>query len=112
MRNRLHFCVTFAILMSLSSLLLAQDNAPTTAPSFRPYKRLVMTWVPPYSVAKAKAQLTGAPGMADALTHVGLQFWVPTKTGGVEFAQMKEVNDASIADLRDWGHAHGVRVLL
>jgi hypothetical protein len=81
-------------------------------PTFRAYKRPVMTWVPPYAVGKAKAQLVSDLGMHDALTHLGLQFWVPTKDGGVERAPFEENSDAAVAELRDWGHAHGIRVLL
>src|SRR6185436_15358317 len=52
-------------------------------------------------------------GMRDALTHVGLQFWVPTKDGGLTRAgRTNEVNDAAIIELRDWGRTNGVRVLL
>ena len=79
-------------------------------------QRLVMTWVPPYGVAKAKARLNESfdgAGMKDGLTHLALQFWAPTKTGGVErVKKYAETGDAAIAELRDWGHAHGVRVML
>ncbi|MBC8109163.1 MAG: hypothetical protein H7Z14_21430 [Anaerolineae bacterium] len=71
-----------------------------------------MTWVPPYAADKAKANLTSDLGMADALTHVGLQFWIPTKAGGIERAPFPEATDAAIIELRDWGHANGIRVLL
>lgn len=75
-----------------------------------------MTWVPPYAVAKSKARLTESfdgLGMKDALTHLGLQFWVPTKDGGIARAGRNgETSDAVIAEFRDWGRANGVRVLL
>jgi hypothetical protein len=84
--------------------------------SFPEYRRPVMTWVPPYAVTQSKARLAASfdgTGMRDALTHLGLQFWKPTKDGGLAFAgRTNEVNDAVIAELRDWGHANGVRVLL
>jgi hypothetical protein len=51
--------------------------------------------------------------MRDALTHLGLQFWQPTKDGGLKYAgRTNDVNDAVIKDLRDWGRTNGVRVLL
>ena len=75
-----------------------------------------MTWVPPYAVARSMARLTNSfDGMAmkDALTHLALQFWRPTMEGGLERpGRTNEVNDRVIADLRQWGHTNGVRVLL
>jgi len=67
-------------------------------------------------VARCKARLeesfSGA-GMKDALTHLGLQFWKPTRDGGVTYAgRTNEVNDAVVTELRDWGRTSGVRVLL
>jgi hypothetical protein len=51
--------------------------------------------------------------MKDALTHLGLQFWVPTRDGGIARAgRTNETSDAVIAELRDWGRSNGVRVLL
>src|SRR5215207_9809734 len=91
----------------------ATSAEPTQPPNkFGAYKRPVMTWVPPYAVSKAKEKLTSDLGMADAITHLGLQFWMPTKTGGVEFAPFPEATDASVIELRDWCHAHGIRAML
>ncbi|HWN94055.1 MAG TPA: glycosyl hydrolase family 18 protein [Methylomirabilota bacterium] len=87
-----------------------------TARAFPTYKRPVMTWVPPYAVGRSKARLEesfGGAGMKDALTHLGLQFWQPTKDGGlVRVGRTNEVNDAVITGLRNWGHTNSVRVLL
>lgn len=87
-----------------------------TTRAYPPYQRPVMTWVPPYAVGLSKARLKesfGGAGMKDALTHLGLQFWQPTTDGGlVRAGRTNEVNDAIIAELRDWGHTNGVRVLL
>ena len=85
---------------------------PGGRPAFRPYARPVTTWVPPYAVERSKARLTGEAGVKEALTHLGLQFWVPTGSGGVERVKHREVTDAAVAELRDWGHANGVRVML
>lgn len=76
--------------------------------------RRVMTWVPPYAVAKSMKRLKESydgAGMATGLTHLGLQFWTPTLKGGIERLE-KETNDDAVKELRDWGHAHGIRVLL
>jgi hypothetical protein len=93
------------------------DALPVAASKqFPAYQRPVMTWVPPYAVARSKARLEesfGGIGMKDALTHLGLQFWQPTHHGTLARAgRTNEVNDAAIAELRDWGHTNGVRVLL
>lgn len=87
-------------------------NVAPPKPSFRAYERPVTTWVAPYAVAKSKAALEAQPGMREALTHLALQFWVPTREGGVERVKQKEVTDAAVAELRDWAHAGGVRVML
>jgi hypothetical protein len=93
------------------------DAVPTaTARTFPTYKRPVMTWVPPYAVSQSQARLEesfGGLGMKDALTHLGLQFWQPTKEGGlVCVGRTNEVNDGAIIALREWGGTTGVRVLL
>jgi hypothetical protein len=102
---------TSLTMLMTAALLLAAD-VPKAAPEFRPYKRPVTIWVPPYAVGKCKQQLESNPAMADALTHLALQFWVPTRTGGVEWARKDEASENVVAELRDWGHARGVRVML
>jgi hypothetical protein len=88
------------------------EAAEPKEPVFRPYKRAVTTWVPPYAVAKCKARLTADPAIAEALTHLSLQFWTPTKAGGIARARSKDADDAAVAELPDWAHARGIRVLL
>src|SRR4051812_20281647 len=72
----------------------------------------VMSWVPPYGIAKCQATLTGTYGKykpKDGLTHIGLQFWAPTNSGGVTFA------GPGASDVRwftAWGKANGVKVML
>jgi hypothetical protein len=99
----------------LAALSLLVTSAPCAA-EFPEYAHPVMTWVPPYGVAKAKARLkesSGGVGMQDALTHLALQFWAPTASGGVErVRKYGELSDATIIELREWGHARGIRVLL
>src|SRR5690348_8346820 len=73
--------------------------AKLAAPVFREYRRPVTIWVPPYAVAKSKAQLTASfenVGMKDAITHLALQFWIPTTQGTVEQVKMEEVKDSAI----------------
>jgi hypothetical protein len=80
------------------------------------YKRPVMTWVAPYAVGRSMERLEenfGGVGMKDALTHLGLQFWVPTPEGGLTRAgRTNETSDEVILQIRDWGRVNGVRVLL
>jgi len=80
-------------------------------------QRLVMTWVAPYAVAASKGRLNESfdgIGMKDGLTDLALQFWEPAPDGsGVHRVQRGgDTSDASVFELRDWGRAHGVRVLL
>jgi hypothetical protein len=83
---------------------------------FPEYERLVMTWVPPYAVEKSKVRLLESfdgAGMKSALTHLGLQFWLPTHEGGIARAgRTNETSDIAITEIRDWGRTNGVRVLL
>ena len=78
--------------------------------------RRVMTWVPPYALSACMDRLAvpiGIAGMKDGLTHLGLQFWTPTKTGGVALVtKYNKINDSKISEFRNWGHAHNIRVML
>lgn len=103
------------IIAILSAEAHAADGPVAPAappPTFRAYRHPVTTWVAPYAVPKSGEALRAQPAIRAALTHLALQFWVPTRTGGVERVKQKDVTDAAIADLRDWGHAGGVRVML
>ncbi len=93
----------------------APKASPRRAVAFRAYRRPVMTWVPPYAVAASLSRLKDrrdGAGPGDALTHLALQFWVPTPDGAARLVGMEEATPAAIAGLRDWAHAHGVRALL
>ena len=76
----------------------------------------VMTWVPPYATAKCKERLEESfkgVGMKNGLTHLGLQFWRPTKKGKIELVDnFKPIDDSTVINFRKWGNAHHVRVLL
>jgi hypothetical protein len=79
-------------------------------------QRMVMTWVAPYSIPKSRARLNesfNGVGMKDGLTHLGLQFWVPAKDGGLERAGKHGViTDEIISGFAKWGRTNNVRVLL
>jgi len=84
---------------------------PST-PVFRTYKYPITSWVAPYAVAKTKAALESNDGAKANITHLGLQFWLPTTEGKAKLIEMDEVTEAAIIELRDWGHANGIRVML
>jgi spore germination protein YaaH len=73
-----------------------------------------MTWIPPYAVTNAfnrlKQQKPVSP--SGAVTHIGLQFWMPTTDGGVQKVQRPEVSDATIRQIVKWAHQKRIRVLL
>ncbi|MEI9894603.1 MAG: glycosyl hydrolase family 18 protein [Chthoniobacter sp.] len=81
-----------------------------------PSARMVMTWVPPYGIDQCRARLREdieGLGPKDALTHLALQFWIPTRAGGVEKTpKYGGIRDATIIEFRDWAHRHGIRALL
>ena len=99
-----------ALIVSTFSLMAGEPNRPAKT------NRFVMTWVPPYAVEKCAVRLQetyDGIGMKDALTHLGLQFWVPTTDGGIaRTGKPDQTGDAAIARLRVWGRTNGVRVLL
>ena len=72
----------------------------------------VMSWVPSYGIGACKNVLNGTYGKykaKDGLTHIGLQFWQPTNSGGVTFS------GAGADDAKwfvDWGKTNNVKVLL
>jgi hypothetical protein len=93
----------------------AHAAAAPAAVTFRPYRRPITTWVPPYAVAASRARLAetfGEVPAGEGLTHLGLQFWVPTPEGVVARVKSRQVTDAAITELREWGHARGIRVML
>jgi len=76
----------------------------------------VMGWIPPYNLATSRRALTHRAGTVTLdqwLNRLGLQFWLLTPQGGLEYARRGEnVTDADVALFRDWGKAHGVKVQL
>lgn len=83
------------------------DSSPT---------RRVMTWIPPYGVTASSKRLDESfdgVGMKDGITHLGLQFWQPTKAGGIELVKkFKTIDDSTIVERRRWAHARKIKVML
>jgi hypothetical protein len=81
-----------------------------------PLPRMVMTWVPPYDITTSAVRLRGFytdSGPRNALTHLGLQFWTPSATGGLRrVTRYGPITNARIQQFVDWGHANGIKVLL
>lgn len=80
----------------------------------------VISWVPPYGIAKCYTNLTDSSQtfwVKDALTHLGLQFWVPGDNGKIEYVSKYKytyLGDMSndIKKFVDWGKANDVKMLL
>lgn len=76
----------------------------------------VMTWAPPYGVDKSLARLNESfdgEGLPTGITHLALQFWVPTVEGGtVVTPKYPSIKDETIARFVQWGREHHVCVLL
>jgi uncharacterized repeat protein (TIGR02543 family) len=74
----------------------------------------IISWVPPYAVSTCKTVVNsnfGSHSVKDGLTRLGLQFWVPTHSGGV----VKTKYNTSNADIEwfvDWGKTNNVKILL
>lgn len=81
-----------------------------------PAPRMVMTWIPPYGIDKCRDRLhqdVDGVGPKDAFTHLALQFWLPTRDGGVEkTTRYGDISDATVIEFRDWAHQHGIRAML
>lgn len=81
---------------------------------------VVMTWVPPYQphIGKSWDNLNadfGGVGMKDGLTHLALQFWLPTLEGGLEKDtkyELEDISDSVIAKFVKWGDENDVKTLL
>jgi hypothetical protein len=63
-------------------------------------------------VSASEKQLQAAPFVAKGITHLALQFWVPTQTGQAVLDSSDEASATAVASLRDWGHQNGIRVML
>jgi len=75
-----------------------------------------MSWVPPYGIDTSKIVLQGEFGdfsPSNGLTRLGLQFWIPTATGGVlKTAEYGNIPDSEITWFKNWGSLNGTEVLL
>ncbi|QNN47806.1 hypothetical protein H9L17_06670 [Thermomonas brevis] len=76
----------------------------------------VTTWVPPYQLQQSRLSLQHEAGDVTAgqwITRLGLQFWLPTETGELVFAERGEPLGPADADwFADWGRRNNVKVLL
>lgn len=119
-RGWLCFAVLGAFLFLLvdrfRTIVPAEDEVASTEVKFLTPQRMVMTWVPPYGTDKSLQRLNESfdgLGMGDGLSHLCLQFWEPVAGGGLRRVERGgDTGDSSIQTFRDWGHAHGIRVLL
>jgi len=97
---------------------LSQDHAiaSSEATAKAVPDRMVVTWVPPYSLLVTRQRLRalyGGSGPRNAIPHLALQFWVPSADGGLARASSAgTISDATVREYVTWAHANGIRVLL
>ncbi|YCM45118.1 glycosyl hydrolase family 18 protein [Verrucomicrobiaceae bacterium 227] len=76
----------------------------------------VMTWVPPYAVDACRERLDQSfdgVGMKDGLTHLGLQFWQPTREGNLKLVEgFQVIDETTILKFKKWGDSHGIQTML
>ncbi len=76
----------------------------------------IMGWIPPYNLENSKkiiAHQAGDIKTSDWLTRFGLQFWGPTKEGGVQFVTHESpLNDELVHLFVFWGKANKIPVYL
>ena len=88
----------------------------TTSSSVAPYVnpgqgQQVMTWIAAYNHDKGLRLINNnSDKFAKGLTRIGLQYWVPTYSGGV--AYYPDINDSKVGAIVSWAHQHHVAVLL
>ncbi|HVV60331.1 MAG TPA: glycosyl hydrolase family 18 protein [Pseudolabrys sp.] len=103
------------ILLALALAAAPASAQQTTAPAASA-QRMVMTWIPPYAIDASLAQLKAlhsGEGPSKALTHIALQFWHPTSSGGVTVTNAYDpITPAQIKRIVAWGHNHGIKVVL
>ena len=100
------------IILLLASLVLSETGVAQDSSS----KGRVMSWVPPYATEACRKNLDlsfDGVGVRDGLTHLGLQFWVPTEDGGLKFVdRFNTIDDATVSSFQKWGEENGVKAML
>ncbi len=78
--------------------------------------RRVITWVPSWAMAASMTALTqmyGNLGPRNSITHLALQFWVPTPDGkNVRYTTDGNPTDTDVQNFVTWAHANNIKVLL
>lgn len=77
------------------------------------YGREVLSWVPPYDVARGLRNLEtnlGTHSPQNVLTHLALQFWRPTPSGALVYES--GVGDGDVADFRALTDQYGILLML
>ena len=111
------FVALILVLGALTQGTLAQPVSPDNAIAAAVPPRKVISWVAPYAIPQTRARLAnlyGGVGPRNALTHLALQFWTPTK-GGDKVARSTKygaISNQTINGFVTWGHSNGIKVLL
>jgi hypothetical protein len=76
----------------------------------------VMAWVPPYAIDASFTGFTadfGGVSPSDVLTHVGMQFWVPSTEGQIKYdPNYPAITDEAIGNFREVCTEKGIKLLL
>ena len=110
MRKNISIAITFLFAAVFFPCTLCGQEKPA-------HPRRVMTWVPYYAAEASLKRLNESYdglSMKDGVTHIGLQFWLPTEDGDVKLHMGNSKADGAetISRFRKWGADHGVKVLL
>jgi hypothetical protein len=108
--------VSLAVFSALAREGLAQQRNSPALVTTSTQSRMVMSWIPTYAIAKSQRRLGmtfKGVGPLTALTHLGLQFWTPTASGGLERVSTGgTISDETIQGIISQVHDHGIRVML
>ena len=108
------FVALILVLGALTQGTLAQPVSPDNAIAAAVPPRKVISWVAPYAIPQTKARLAnlyGGVGPRNALTHLALQFWTPTKSGDKVARSTKygAISNQTINGFVTWGHSNGIK---
>ena len=118
MRPWSHWVAAAAILGASAAGAGAAAASSTAALGCRSGAIEIMTWVPPYAIEECQAVVEadfGECDAEDALTRVGLQFWIPNWDGSISYQNLGpwgNPGDADVTWWRDWCAANGIECLL
>lgn len=105
-----HFLIQHKYVLPLFAALFLAAGGESEA-------RSVITWVPPYSIETCKQRLEqdfgDGVGMKDGLTHLALQFWIPSQSGkDCILTPTYKVTSSDVRWFVTWGERNDVKIML